>query len=88
MPDALRGYKEIHLRALKLLRPGGVLATFCCSHHVDANLFQEVILAAAFDSHRVLRRVATYTQSPDHPVLPSVAETEYLKGYFLKVEPV
>ena len=85
MPDALRGYKEIHLRALKLLRPGGVLATFCCSHHVDANLFQEVILAAAFDSHRVLRRVATYTQSPDHPVLPSVAETEYLKGFAFEI---
>ena len=85
VPDALRGYKEIHLRALKLLRPGGVLATFCCSHHVDANLFQEVILAAAFDSHRVLRRVATYTQSPDHPVLPSVAETEYLKGFAFEI---
>ncbi len=85
VPDALRGYKEIHLRALKLLRPGGVLATFCCSHHVDANLFQEVILAAAFDAHRVLRRVATYTQSLDHPVLPSVAETEYLKGFAFEI---
>ena len=81
VPDALRGYKEIHLRALKLLRPGGTLATFCCSHHVDANLFQEVILAAAYDAHRVLRRTAIYTQSPDHPVLPSVPETEYLKGF-------
>ena len=81
VPDALRGYKEIHLRALKLLRPGGTLATFCCSHHVDAELFQEVILAAAYDAHRLLRRVATYTQSPDHPVLPSIPETEYLKGF-------
>lgn len=81
VPDALRGYKEIHLRALKLLRPGGVLATFCCSHHVNPNLFMDVILSAAFDAHRVLRRVATYSQSPDHPVLPSVPETEYLKGF-------
>jgi len=81
VPDALRGYKEIHLRALKLLRPGGTLATFCCSHHVDAELFQEVILAAAYDAHRLLRRVATYTQSPDHPILPSIPETEYLKGF-------
>ena len=81
VPDALRGYKEIHLRALKLLRPGGTLATFCCSHHVDANLFQDVILAAAYDAHRVLRRVATYTQSPDHPIIPSIPETEYLKGF-------
>jgi 23S rRNA (cytosine1962-C5)-methyltransferase len=85
VPDALRGYKEIHLRALKLLKPGGVLATFCCSHHVDANLFQDVILSAAFDAHRILRRVATYAQSPDHPVLPSIAETEYLKGFAFEI---
>ncbi len=81
VPDALRGYKEIHLRALKLLKPGGVLATFCCSHHVDTALFQDVILAAAFDARKVLRRVATYSQSPDHPVIPSIPETEYLKGF-------
>jgi 23S rRNA (cytosine1962-C5)-methyltransferase len=79
--NALRGYKEIHIRALRLLRPGGLLATFCCSHHVDANTFMDVILAAAFDSRRVLRRVATFSQSPDHPVIPSIPETEYLKGY-------
>lgn len=81
VPDALRGYKEIHLRAFKLLKPGGVLATFCCSHHVNAELFQEVILAAAYDAHRLLRRVAVYGQSPDHPVIPAIAETEYLKGF-------
>ncbi|MDB6053607.1 MAG: putative SAM-dependent methyltransferase [Verrucomicrobiales bacterium] len=79
--DAMRGYKEIHLRAFKLLKPGGTLATFCCSHHVDANLFQEVILEAAFDARRVIRKIETYSQSPDHPVIPSIAETEYLKGY-------
>jgi 23S rRNA (cytosine1962-C5)-methyltransferase len=81
VPDALRGYKEIHLRALKLLKQGGVLATFCCSHHVNAELFQEVILAAAYDAHRLLRRVAVYGQSPDHPVIPAIPETEYLKGF-------
>jgi 23S rRNA (cytosine1962-C5)-methyltransferase len=81
VPDALRGYKEIHLRALKLLKPGGVLATFCCSHHVDANLFQDTVLAAAFDARRILRRVATYSQSPDHPIIPMIPETEYLKGF-------
>ena len=81
VPDALRGYKEIHLRALKLLKPGGTLATFCCSHHVDAFTFQQVILEAAFDARRVLRRTAIYTQSPDHPILPSIPETEYLKGF-------
>ena len=85
VPDALRGYKEIHLRALKLLKSGGVLATFCCSHHVGANQFQEVILAAAFDAHRVLRRLETYAQSPDHPVIPAIPETEYLKGFGLEI---
>lgn len=79
--DALRGYKEIHIRALKLLKPGGTLATFCCSHHVDAVTFQDVILSAAFDTRRILRRVATYAQSPDHPIIPMIPETEYLKGY-------
>ena len=63
--DAMRGYKEIHIRALKLLKPGGTLATFCCSHHVDATMFQDVILSAAYDTRRVLRRVAIYAQSPD-----------------------
>jgi len=85
VPDALRGYKEIHLRALKLLRPGGTLATFCCSHHVDASLFMNVILEAAFDARRVLRKVATFGQSLDHPVLPSVPETEYLKGFAFEI---
>jgi 23S rRNA (cytosine1962-C5)-methyltransferase len=79
--DALRGYKEIHLRAMKLLKPGGMLATFCCSHHVNVPLFQDVILAAAFDARKVLRRVASFTQAPDHPVIPSIPETEYLKGF-------
>lgn len=83
--DALRGYKEIHLRALKLLKPGGVLTTFCCSHHVSAELFQDVILAAAYDAHKLLRRVATYGQSPDHPVIPAIPETEYLKGFAFEI---
>ncbi|MGD0253166.1 MAG: class I SAM-dependent rRNA methyltransferase [Verrucomicrobiota bacterium] len=85
VPDALRGYKEIHLRALKLLKTGGTLATFCCSHHVNAATFQDVILSAAYDTRRVLRRVATYSQSPDHPVIPMIPETEYLKGFALEV---
>lgn len=85
VPDALRGYKEIHLRALKLLKTGGTLATFCCSHHVDPVTFQDVILSAAYDARCVLRRVAAYGQSPDHPVIPSIPETEYLKGFALEV---
>jgi 23S rRNA (cytosine1962-C5)-methyltransferase len=85
VPDALRGYKEIHLRALKLLRSGGVLATFCCSHHVNAALFRDTVLSAAFDARRVLRQVATYAQSPDHPIIPMIPETEYLKGFAFEV---
>ena len=81
VPDALRGYKEIHLRALKLLKPGGTLATFCCSHHVSTDLFQDTLLSAAFDTRHVLRRVASYAQSPDHPIIPMIPETEYLKGF-------
>lgn len=81
VPDALRGYKEIHLRTLKLLKPGGTLASFCCSHHVSAELFLDTLLSAAFDTRHILRRVATYSQSPDHPVIPMIPETEYLKGF-------
>jgi 23S rRNA (cytosine1962-C5)-methyltransferase len=84
VPDALRGYKEIHLRALKLLKPGGTLATFCCSHHVSTDLFQDTLLSAAFDTRHVLRRVASYAQSPDHPIIPMIPETEYLKGFAFK----
>ncbi|MGA2179021.1 MAG: class I SAM-dependent rRNA methyltransferase [Verrucomicrobiota bacterium] len=85
VPDALRGYKEIHLRALKLLKPGGTLATFCCSHHVDTVTFLDVILSAAYDTRHVLRRVAMYSQSPDHPVIPMIPETEYLKGFAFEI---
>jgi 23S rRNA (cytosine1962-C5)-methyltransferase len=81
VPDALRGYKEIHLRALKLLKPGGTLASFCCSHHVNGELFLDSLLSAAYDTRHLLRRVATYAQSPDHPIIPMIPETEYLKGF-------
>jgi 23S rRNA (cytosine1962-C5)-methyltransferase len=70
---------------LKLLKVGGTLVTFCCSHHVDAAMFQDVILAAAYDAHRILRRVATYSQAPDHPIIPAIPETEYLKGFAFEV---
>lgn len=83
--DALRGYKEINLRACKLLSRGGVLATFCCSHHVKRDMFEEVILDAATDAHRTLRLVEALGQSIDHPVLPAVPETEYLKGFVFEL---
>ncbi|MBT5926685.1 MAG: class I SAM-dependent rRNA methyltransferase [Verrucomicrobia bacterium] len=81
VPDALRGYKEIHLRAMRLLKPDGVLATFCCSHHIDPLTFEGTVLDAAFDNRCTLRRVDTYGQPADHPIVPSIPETEYLKGF-------
>ena len=82
----MRGYKEIHLRAMKLLKPGGTLVTFCCSHHVNSELFQDVILAAAFDARKRLRRTEIFSQGADHPVIPAIPETEYLKGFAFEVE--
>ena len=76
----MRGYKEIHLRALRLLEPGGILATFSCSHHVSHDVFRDIISSAAVDSKRSLRRIATYTQRADHPVMATIPETEYLRG--------
>ena len=81
VPDALRGYKEIHLRSLKLLTPGGILSTYCCSHHVSTGEFLGVILDAAVDAKRTLRQLAVHTQRADHPILPSIPESEYLRGY-------
>jgi 23S rRNA (cytosine1962-C5)-methyltransferase len=83
--DALRGYKEINLRALKMLPAEGILATFSCSHHIDRDLFMDVVLAAAADAKRTVRLVKVLTQSPDHPILPAIPETEYLKGFLLQV---
>ncbi len=85
--DALRGYKEIHLRALRILKERGLLFSFCCSHHVDEGMFEEVIAQAAFDNRQVLRRIAVYHQSPDHPIIPTIPETHYLKGYAYELLP-
>ena len=84
LPDALRGYKEINLRAMRLLAPGGRLATFSCSYHVDDTTFEATCRAAATDAGIRLRLVDRLTQSPDHPVLLTVPETRYLKGLLLE----
>jgi 23S rRNA (cytosine1962-C5)-methyltransferase len=76
---ALRGYKEINLRALKMLRPGGILVTCSCSYHVSQAEFLEMLAGAALDAHRQLRLVEVRGQSKDHPVLLNVPETSYLK---------
>ena len=78
--DAMRGYKEIHLRSLKLLEKGGLLSTFCCSHHASRELFQANLVDAAVDAKKSLRLVANHGQRGDHPVLLALPETEYLKG--------
>lgn len=85
--DAMRGYKEIHLRALKLLAPGGLLATFCCSHHVSSALFKETIVDALVDARKSVRQLRTFQQGQDHPILPTLPETEYLKGYLFEMAP-
>lgn len=85
--DAMRGYKEIHLRALKLLNHDGYLATFSCSHHVARELFLNNLRSAAVDARRTLRLVESYSQRPDHPILPTIPETEYLKGFCVQLIP-
>lgn len=80
MQSGLRGYKDINLLALKLLKPGGILVTFSCSGLVSAELFQKVVFGAALDAGRDAQIVASLLQAPDHPVLLSFPESEYLKG--------
>jgi 23S rRNA (cytosine1962-C5)-methyltransferase len=76
---AIRGYKELNLRALKMLRPGGILVTCSCSFHVSEGDFVEVLTSAAVDAHRSVRILEKRTQSSDHPILLGVPETFYLK---------
>jgi 23S rRNA (cytosine1962-C5)-methyltransferase len=76
---AARGYKEINLRALKLLNPGGVLITCTCSYHMSEELFLKLVTEAANDAHRRLQLVEKRTQASDHPILFGVPETYYLK---------
>jgi 23S rRNA (cytosine1962-C5)-methyltransferase len=83
--DAMRGYKEIHLRSLKLLEKGGLLSTFCCSHHASRELFLENLADASVDAKKSLRLVSEHTQRPDHPVLITIPETSYLKGFTSQV---
>ncbi len=87
LDGAMRGYKEIHLRALKLLNPDGLLATFCCSYHVSHEHFRGIINEATVDAKKTLRQLATFTQGLDHPVIPTLPETEYLKGYLFELAP-
>ena len=85
--DAMRGYHELHVRAFKLLSRDGVLATFSCSHHVTENAFAQMITNALVDARRSARRLRRFEQALDHPVLPTLPETEYFKGVLLEMMP-
>lgn len=85
--DALRGYRELHLRAFKLLSKDGLLATFSCSHHVSDAAFSQTIADALVDARRSARRLRRFEQAADHPVLPTIPETEYFKGVLLEMMP-
>jgi 23S rRNA (cytosine1962-C5)-methyltransferase len=85
--DALRGYRELHMRAFRLLSKDGLLATFSCSHHVDDSSFLSTITDALVDARRSARRLRRFEQAADHPVLPTIPETEYFRGFLLEMMP-
>ena len=85
--DAMRGYKEIHLRALGMLNQSGLLATFCCSHHATRELFLDSVRSAAVDGKRTLRMLDNHSQRLDHPIIATLPETEYLKGFTFQLAP-
>ena len=83
--NAVKGYREINLRAMKLVKPGGFLATCSCSHFMEEGLFAKTIAQAARSAHRRLRQVQFRTQAPDHPILWAADESYYLKFYLFQV---
>lgn len=85
--DAMRGYKEIHLRGLKLLEKDGIISTFCCSHHASRELFLDNVVKASVDAKRTVRLIVNHGQRLDHPILPAIPETEYLKGFTFQLTP-
>jgi len=85
--NALRGYRELHMRAFGLLSKDGLLATFSCSHHISDAAFLETITGALVDARRSARRVRRFEQAPDHPILATIPETEYLRGFLFEMLP-
>lgn len=86
LENALRGYKELNLRAMKTLTPGGVLATYTCSHHMGDAELRGVLAEAASDAKRRVTVLEWCHQPPDHPVLATMPESEYLRGYILRID--
>jgi 23S rRNA (cytosine1962-C5)-methyltransferase len=85
--DAVRGYHELHVRAFKLLSKDGLLATFSCSYHVSETIFNQTIADALVDARRSARRLRRFEQALDHPVVPTIPETEYFRGVLLEMMP-
>jgi 23S rRNA (cytosine1962-C5)-methyltransferase len=85
LPTALRGYKELNLRAMKMLRAGGVLVTCSCTYHVSQSDLLDVVGSAAQDSHRIMRILENRGQAKDHPTVIGIPETAYLKCLILLV---
>ena len=85
--NAVRGYKEINLRAMKMISPGGYLVTCSCSQHVVPAVFRQMVTDAATDARVTLRQIEFRTQGKDHPILPSAPETEYLKCGIYQILP-
>lgn len=85
IPAAQRGYKEINLRAMKLLKPGGYLVSCSCSYHISEPLFLQVLAEAAIDARRTVTVVERRTQARDHPILLTMPETHYLKCFIIRV---
>lgn len=85
LAGAEKGYKELNLTAMKSLSEGGLLATFSCSHHMPADHFSDIIKRAAADAHKTFTIVKRCHQAEDHPIVRAIPETEYLKGYFLRM---
>ena len=83
--NAIRGYKEINLKAMKLLPRGGYLATCSCSHFMDTERFKHVVASAAHDAGVQLRQIEERQQAPDHPIVWGVPETDYLKFFIFQV---
>jgi 23S rRNA (cytosine1962-C5)-methyltransferase len=86
LPTAIRGYKELNLRALKMMEPGGILVTCSCSHHVSQQDFLAMLAEGASDAHRRIRMLEVRGQSQDHPVVAGIPETSYLKCVIALVE--
>ena len=87
LENAIRGYKEINLRAMKMIVPGGYLVTCSCSQHVLPEMFRKMVQDAAGDARVILRQVEFRTQGRDHPILPAAQETEYLKCGIYQIFP-